>query len=131
MRGCESQTYSHYKSNCRRRGVRFKLSRKDFLELIKKRCFYCDAPPKNIVRRVLFCFLYQGIDRMDNSRPYEKGNVVPCCGECNSIKGENLSHVEMIAVAQLLLDLRGVTPRRAPRKRARGPRARAASRSSR
>ena len=28
-------------------------------------------------------FRYNGVDRIDNSRGYEEGNVVPCCRQCN------------------------------------------------
>jgi len=39
---------------------------------------------------------YNGIDRVDNSRGYESGNVVSCCGVCNMLK-HVLSKEEFLA----------------------------------
>lgn len=104
--GCESELFFIYKRNCKRRGVKFRLSPAEVKELTSQCCGYCGKPPRNSLRRSLFTFIYQGIDRKDNERGYIYDNVVPCCGECNSIKGKNLSHSEMLEVAQVLKRLR-------------------------
>jgi len=31
-------------------------------------------------------YIYNGLDRADNSKGYELDNVVPCCGRCNRAK---------------------------------------------
>jgi hypothetical protein len=33
-------------------------------------------------------YVYNGIDRLDSSRGYEMGNVVPCCKQCNWAKND-------------------------------------------
>lgn len=84
------------------RGKCWRLTRRRFAQLIQMNCCYCGAPPRNYIRFLLFTFLYQGIDRMNNAEGYTKGNTVPCCHRCNAIKGNKLSHEEMIFVAQTL-----------------------------
>jgi len=39
---------------------------------------------------------YSGLDRVDSSRGYVHGNVVPCCGECNYAK-QDLSVDDFLA----------------------------------
>jgi len=33
-------------------------------------------------------YVYSGIDRLDSSKGYEPGNVVPCCKQCNWAKND-------------------------------------------
>lgn len=113
IRDCIERAWYLHKGNCLRRGTINKLTLKIFSQLISGNCAYCGSFPRNSVLYLRFTFLYQGIDRMDNSKGYIPGNVVPCCLECNSIKGKNLSHHEMIQVAQLLLKMRGSRLRQA------------------
>ena len=40
------------------------------------------------------------IDRLDNSRGYELGNIVKCCWFCNSIKGSLLNESDMRRIAK-------------------------------
>lgn len=46
------------------------------------------------------------LDRKDNSKSYTVDNVVPCCTDCNRTKGDRLTYDEMVAVSNLLLQLR-------------------------
>ena len=108
----EQAVWRAYVRNTHRRGlVEWGLNRKDFSHLIQQNCEYCKGPPRNRVPFFLFTFLYQGIDRKNNAEGYTKGNTVPCCHRCNSIKGRYLSHEEMIFVAQALLALTRVEAR--------------------
>lgn len=102
----ERTAWRYFKNNCRRRGVSFSLTLEEFLAFSLANCAYCGSPPRNRVNRRGLIYFYQGVDRMDNGQGYVSGNVVPCCGRCNSIKGAHLSHQEMILVASLLLGLR-------------------------
>lgn len=82
--------YSRYKSGAETRNLTFLLTKDDFKELIKQKCFYCDREPQQIFgdkhRVFSISTVYNGIDRVDNSRGYELDNCVPCCGRCNTEK---------------------------------------------
>ena len=73
------------------------ISLPDYFELISQRCHYRNHP-LGVSNGV-------GLDRIDNSKGYVIGNVVPCCGNCNRIKCHILSYAEMVAVGKLLDDM--------------------------
>lgn len=72
-----------------------------FLELSQQPCFWCGAPPSNKCvgsgkatssngisdswRKIKQenPFIYNGLDRLDNSRDHSEDNIVPCCAACN------------------------------------------------
>lgn len=76
------------------------LTFEQFLELSQQNCFYCDEPPSNGYNAFkprkthLYSeerlrdgyFVYNGLDRVDNSRGHFVDNVVPCCCNCNKAK---------------------------------------------
>lgn len=68
--------FSQYTSNAKRRKLKFGLTFEQFKELIEGNCVYCGNGNNN------------GIDRIDNSKGYVKGNVVTCCANCNWFKQE-------------------------------------------
>jgi hypothetical protein len=78
-----------YTDTAKRRGILFSLSFDVVRNIIFSNCFYCEKQPSNFMktrnRRPINIF-YSGIDRVDNSKGYEEGNVVPCCWECNNSK---------------------------------------------
>lgn len=95
------------KNGAKERNYNFQLSRKYFRELCGQKCFYCGAKPSNICKDKGQHgeYIYQGIDRVDNSRGYVEGNVVACCAMCNRMKlaysqKEFLEHVARIAKYQ-------------------------------
>lgn len=61
-----------------------------FLELSQQNCYYCGAKPNNKKshKNPKYCdpFIYNGLDRVDNTKGHQKDNVVPCCWECNEWK---------------------------------------------
>lgn len=77
-----------YKSNAKRRGLTFDLSLNQFREITKKNCFYCKNVPSNI--KVSYTgvgdYIYNGIDRVNNTKGYFIENCVPCCRKCNIMK---------------------------------------------
>lgn len=81
--------YSVYVCGARKRNIDFKLSEEEFRYFISMSCFYCgkrDEPrSKYYDGKVIFC---NGIDRLDSSKGYIKGNVVPCCKQCNWAKNK-------------------------------------------
>jgi hypothetical protein len=72
----EIMRMSYYRTNAKKRGLDFLLSKDEFLRIIKMDCFYCGLPPMPM----------NGVDRKDNSYGYIEGNCVPCCARCNVMK---------------------------------------------
>lgn len=84
-----------YKGHATSRNLEFKLTNKEFEELIVKECHYCGIQPSNIKNPEstnkygnITPFRYNGIDRVDSSVGYTIENCVPCCKLCNRSKGE-------------------------------------------
>lgn len=74
------------------RGKTWELPRETYEALVEEPCEYCGAPTGAGV----------GLDRLDNSRGYEPGNVVPCCGPCNLLRGNRLTPEETRRAARAL-----------------------------
>lgn len=88
--------YVIYKSRAKKYERSFNLTLKEFKEITSKNCNYCGKKPENIsLTRVnkdinltkYKSYIYNGIDRIDSSKGYEKRNIVPCCKWCNIAKG--------------------------------------------
>lgn len=72
-----------------------------FLTISQQNCHYCGASPSNSRNRFVNdkkkyasdfaikhgTFIYNGLDRKNNSQPHNKENLVPCCWICNNAKG--------------------------------------------
>lgn len=79
------------------------LSFDSFLKLSQEDCFYCGAAPSNRINMYPSgklkgpsdiangWFIYNGLDRIDNSRSHDTDNVVPCCIDCNKAKMKRTS----------------------------------------
>jgi hypothetical protein len=87
----------NYKNSAAKRTITFSLSDTRFRELTSSVCWYCGKPPeqlskptgsKNKLTNDNGIYVYNGIDRMDNTRGYEEGNVVSCCKKHNSVKSK-------------------------------------------
>lgn len=102
-----NSTIYNYRKSAKKRGVEWCLSTDECVALFLSDCYYCGAAPANEcqmyggTRKALPIFVYNGIDRLDNSRAYEKGNVVAACFICNRAKNtmgesEFLSWVERV-----------------------------------
>ena len=83
--------YRTYKSTAKRRGLDFNLDKFLFLSIVTNRCEYCGVEPQHEIKSPHLkgeeeIFVSNGIDRIDNSKGYVDGNVVPCCTTCNYAK---------------------------------------------
>lgn len=78
--------YCMLKNRSKSRGLAVEISKDDVLSMMEQECFYCGLPPSNISTRYGRKVAYSGIDRMNNSKGYIKGNVVACCKACNVAK---------------------------------------------
>jgi hypothetical protein len=66
----------------------FELSEEQARTILSSNCFYCGTEPSQIKngKRSFGSFIYNGIDRLENSIGYVPSNVVPCCVVCNMAK---------------------------------------------
>lgn len=85
----ERQIFHSYNGSARKRGYIFELTRDQVSSLINSNCVYCgkgkNNPVKN-VHRLEESRLFNGIDRVDNTKGYSINNCVPCCKNCNLAK---------------------------------------------
>lgn len=77
---------NRYKASAEKRGLTWELD-DIFTMLITQQCTYCGIGPATTETAFGAALAYNGIDRVDNTRGYELGNVVPCCWYCNRAKG--------------------------------------------
>ena len=77
-----------YKKAAAERGHCFSLSESRFYALTQMPCSYCGCPPATLrtVKSKHGTFLYNGVDRIDNTIGYLESNVVPCCKLCQYAK---------------------------------------------
>ena len=75
--------FKTYKLKAKQRGYCWNLSIEEFETKVNSPCTYCGAPPSSIIDD----FIYNGLDRMNNSLGYELFNITTCCGTCNWMKG--------------------------------------------
>lgn len=80
--------FSNYFCKARRRGVAFEITEEQFYDLTQKDCYYCGKSPSNISKNEYLNgeYVYSGLDRVDNSKGYSIGNIVPSCKNCNKAK---------------------------------------------
>jgi len=76
------------------------LSFEDFFRISQLLCHYCGSKPNNVQNIHLSyknssafakengAFIYNGLDRIDNTKLHTLENVVPCCKWCNFAKRE-------------------------------------------
>lgn len=89
--------FNSYKQNAKNREYEFLLTKNEFRILTKNQCFYCGKEPSQIARYRKYNgeYIYNGVDRMDNTKGYFLENSVSCCKFCNLTKN-NTSFSEFI-----------------------------------
>lgn len=97
-----------------KRRLEWGLSEKDTKTIMKQNCVYCNIPPSQSVLTPTLKrhrekrngdFIYNGIDRIDNTMGYTNNNVAPCCYICNRMKSsmtvkDFLSHIDTIHLSR-------------------------------
>lgn len=97
-----NRVFSRTKSQGIQRGYAFELSEEQFRSITSKKCYYCGVEPKQgNIGLSSGDYIYNGLDRVDNTRGYLLDNVVPCCITCNRAKDtmsikQFVRHVENI-----------------------------------
>lgn len=112
--GCRSESrilntginriFSLYKRKAFVRNRSFSLSKEEFKKIVLSDCNYCGREPSNVLKRLKSKKLqlnYNGIDRFDPTKGYDKDNCVPCCYYCNHAKldltfDQWMSHIKKI-----------------------------------
>lgn len=89
------------KNSARYRKLDWDLSEDFFRKLTQRDCVYCGNHPSNQAKPYRGLWVYNGADRVDNTRGYLMDNVVACCWVCNRMKREMsvdqfISHVKKI-----------------------------------
>jgi hypothetical protein len=79
-----NKIYGDYQRSAKKRKLEFALSRERFAELIQQPCYYNQIEKSNNYNG----YRYNGLDRIDSTKGYIEGNVVPCCKYCNRAKSD-------------------------------------------
>ncbi len=83
--------FASYKQNAQSHNRAFEIDfYTTFLPMTQQPCCYCGATPSQVWkgRGRGADYMYNGIDRIDNSLGYVDGNCKPCCWACNNMRGK-------------------------------------------
>ena len=69
--------FREYADGAAKKNVEFNITIEEFTEVVIKPCYYCKKYNENEVL---------GIDRIDSFKGYVKGNILPACETCNTMK---------------------------------------------
>lgn len=81
-----NHVFAGYRTDARRRQIEWALSDQEFDVLTASPCRYCGGEPAARTVEFDVVFIWNGIDRIDNSKGYISGNVASCCKTCNLMK---------------------------------------------
>jgi len=76
--------FCEYRSNARRRQIKFALSVEEFNQIVSQPCHYCGGYSSEFIENSRG----NGIDRKNSDTGYIKSNCVPCCAMCNFTKNK-------------------------------------------
>lgn len=101
----KKSTYYRYLKGAASRELEFALSLSDFQGLVQRDCYYCGCEPSNVTKSPNNNgdFIYNGIDRVDNTKGYLIDNCVPCCKFCNTAKS-TLTIDEFVGRLEIILN---------------------------
>lgn len=94
--GAMKKLYRNYKARAKNDSYTFTITEVQFQLLTQQRCYYCGRNPSQVMGSsngtsrwgLNGGYVYNGIDRKDNSIGYEYDNLVSCCKICNRAKRE-------------------------------------------
>ncbi len=100
LKGALSKKYQKARKSAKKRELEFSLTKEQYLNIIGDyKCFYCSGD---------FTLEIWGtsLDRINNDLGYTEDNVVPCCGNCNILRGKLLTKEETKKIIEFLAVLR-------------------------
>jgi hypothetical protein len=98
-----NKVFAEYKDRAKRRGLEWKLTRDQFIEITSSPCHYTGLPPSLVRNLPHGSYIYNGIDRMDNTKGYLYANCVPCCSKVNQMKMDS-SLDELFQYCRMVLE---------------------------
>lgn len=100
--------YRVYVKGAVKRNYTFDLSKIQFEALVQANCWYCGVEPIQVMLNSHSngAYIYNGIDRIDNTIGYTIENCVTCCKVCNRAKRE-MSYDEFMAYLRRIADKHG------------------------
>lgn len=84
--------FREYADGAAKKNIEFNITLEEFTEVVTKPCYYCKKYNETEVL---------GIDRIDSFKGYVKGNILPACEICNTMKKqltmkEFASHISLL-----------------------------------
>lgn len=89
--------WKYLKNRCKKSDIVCDIPLDIFELLILQPCHYCGGSLNETGG---------GLDRKNNATGYENDNVVPCCRQCNRVKGHDFTYEEMLLIAKVLRQIR-------------------------
>ncbi len=89
--------YNQQKSINVSREISWEITFEEFLVFLSKKCTYCKGPLGETG---------SSLDRIDTSKGYAIGNVVPCCPVCNYVRVSMFTLEEMKLIGKLIAKIR-------------------------
>jgi hypothetical protein len=101
--------YAGYRIHAKQKNRIFNLTKDQFEYLTKQNCFYCGNSPSKIKNQKGLNgeYIYNGIDRIDNTKGYTLDNCVPCCSVCNTFKS-NRNKTDFLDLIKKIYDYRKI-----------------------
>lgn len=105
--------FNTFRSSCiRHKNDRLNITQEEFIKwyiIIEKVCHYCGITQEewnNGTTKRNKRFHRLTIDRKDNNKPYEIGNIAISCFTCNMIKADIFTEEEMIIIGLVIKNKR-------------------------
>jgi len=102
-----------YQHVARKAGREFSIPDDVFFKMVQQPCHYCGTAPKSVMSTPSSKktgrkeFVYNGVDRVNSSKGYVKGNCVPCCIVCNRIKNNHSVKFLRQHLTKMLSNMKG------------------------
>jgi hypothetical protein len=93
--------WKDYRTSATKRGIKWMLTQEEFRAVGIQPCHYCGeaAVERKPSKKFNGGFVFNGIDRIDSSGPYQRDNCVSCCTRCNRMKSD-LSYEEFVSTCK-------------------------------